>query len=201
MKIFESGLRTVAAVGTLALGGRLEAQTNAPINNPPPDYNLTPPAAGPTYGNDSIQYPYYQSQELSVDLFGAGTTGHSRYDSYYGNYQWHHARAGGGAGINYFFSNYFGVGADFLTENLDPFAYSASGNLIGRLPIGNTGLAPYVFAGGGYQFHDDRAGFGQAGLGLEYRFSRHLGVFVDGRGVFPEHHDYGLLRGGLRITF
>jgi hypothetical protein len=183
------------------LGAHLEAQTAAPANNPPAAYSLEPAAPAQAYANETIQYPDYNANELSVDLFGAGTTGHSHYDSFYGNYQWHHAHAGGGAGINYFISNYFGVGADFLAEDLNPFVYSASGNLIGRLPIGNSGFAPYLFAGGGYQFHEDRTGFGQAGLGLEFRFCHHLGIFVDGRGVFPDHRDYGFFRGGLRISF
>ncbi len=186
------------AVGTLAMAADADAQT------PPAATFQTPtvaaPVAPPSYQNDSIAYPDYQAQELSVDLFGAATTGHSRYDN--GDYRWHHAHGGGGAGINYFFCKYVGVGADTLTEGLDPFVYSASGNLICRIPIGDTGLAPCVFAGGGYQFQDDREGFGQAGAGLEFRFARHLGVFVDGRGVVPgEHRDYALFRGGLRVSF
>jgi hypothetical protein len=209
MKMIGKCLMTTVATGALVMAGQVKAQTPAPTYTPAPAYNPPapaynpPPGPPPTYANESIVYPYYHAQELSVDLFGAGTTGESRYDHYYDGYHLRHdARGGGGVGINYFFCKYVGVGADTLSEGLNPFIYSASGNVIGRIPIGNTGLAPYVFAGGGYQFHDDRTGFGQAGAGLDFRFARHLGVFVDGRGVVPgEHRDYGLFRGGLRINF
>ena len=83
-----------------------------------------------------------------------------------------------------------------------PFIDSASGNLIARLPIGNTGLAPYIFGGGGYEFDTVHQGFGQVGGGLEFRFMEHAGVFIDARYVIADKTDnYGVGRAGLRINF
>ena len=198
------------AAGAFAMVLQAHAQTAPSAYTPPPAGNPPPPNS-PAYGQ--IVYPDYHAQEVSVDFFGAGTTGNENLIHYNGNgvsasdarfngdRARRDARGGGGVGINYFFCRYVGVGADMLSENLNPFVYSASGNVIGRIPIGDTGLAPYVFAGGGYQWHYAHDGFGQAGAGLEYRFARHFGVFVDGRGVLPEHHDYGLFRAGLRVSF
>ncbi len=47
-----------------------------------------------------------------------------------------------------------------------------------------------------------KAWFGQAGAGLEYRFTRHLGLFVDARAVLPEKTTgFGVGRLGLRFAF
>lgn len=76
------------------------------------------------------------------------------------------------------------------------------GNVFLRLPIYNTGLAPYIFGGGGYQFQEVRQSLEQTGGGLEFRFCKNLGIFVDGRWVFADHtDDYALARAGLRISF
>jgi len=71
-----------------------------------------------------------------------------------------------------------------------------------RVPIFNTGIAPYVFGGAGHQFDLVQQTFGQAGGGIEFRFVRHIGLFVDARAVFPEKtKTYGEARAGLRISF
>jgi hypothetical protein len=44
--------------------------------------------------------------------------------------------------------------------------------------------------------------FGQAGAGMEYRFTPHVGVFLDARAVWPnETKYYGVARAGLRFAF
>jgi hypothetical protein len=44
--------------------------------------------------------------------------------------------------------------------------------------------------------------FGQAGGGMEYRFTPHVGVFIDARGVLPnETKLYGVARVGMRFAF
>jgi outer membrane protein W len=74
--------------------------------------------------------------------------------------------------------------------------------LIGRFPIGHGGLAPYVFGGGGYQFDVIEQWLGNVGAGLEYRFTRNWGVFIDARYVFTdETKNYGLGRLGVRFSF
>ena len=210
------------AVGSLVAAGTAAAQdtmapttpppgtTPAPVYNPPPNYAPAPnynynnnPGPGNGY-NDSIAYPKYRAQEVSIDMFATGTSGNESFDHFSGYHARRDAHAGGGVGLNYFFCRYVGVGGDTYTEDRgEPFIYSASGNVIGRIPIGNTGLAPYFFGGGGHQFGDHGSeNFGQAGGGLEYRFCPHVGLFVDGRAVIPGRHgDYGLFRGGLRISF
>jgi len=75
-----------------------------------------------------------------------------------------------------------------------------SGSLIFRLPIGETGLAPYAFCGGGYQFDPVDTSFLHAGAGLEYRFTHNVGIFVDGRWVWSDRdRNYGLARAGFRF--
>jgi hypothetical protein len=62
--------------------------------------------------------------------------------------------------------------------------------------------ACYVFGGGGYDFEGIKQGFGQAGVGLDVRIIKNLGVFADARYVFAsESHDYGVGRAGIRISF
>jgi len=150
----------------------------------------------------SLDYPKYRSQELSIDLFGSGSVGQETINHISGSRLRHDGLVGGGGGITYFFLRYLGVGGDFDAEGRHHFFDSASGNIYARLPIANTGLAPYIYGGGGYQFQDVSQSFGQAGAGLEFRFCRHVGIFVDGRYVIANRTDnYGLARAGLRVTF
>jgi hypothetical protein len=74
--------------------------------------------------------------------------------------------------------------------------------LILRLPLGQSGLAPYVFGGGGHQFDQAKFWFGQGGAGMEYRFTPHMGIFSDARGVVPNQTKYyGVARLGLGFAF
>jgi hypothetical protein len=148
-------------------------------------------------------YHFYRAQELSIDVFGSGSIGQQTIDHFTGDRIEHNGRLGAGAGLNYFFCRYIGVGGDAYTENTaHNFVDSASGNLIGRLPIGNTGLAPYIFGGGGYQFDEVDQKFAQGGGGIEFRFAKHIGFFVDARYVIADKTDnYGLGRAGLRLNF
>jgi hypothetical protein len=146
---------------------------------------------------------FYRAQELSVDVFGSGSLGEQTINNISGNKVEHNGRLGAGAGLNYFFSRYVGIGGDAYTENTaHNFIDSASGNLIGRLPIGDTGVAPYIFGGGGHQFDEVEQTFGQAGAGIEFRFAQHVGFFVDARYVFADKtQNYGVGRAGLRVNF
>lgn len=46
------------------------------------------------------------------------------------------------------------------------------------------------------------AWFVQVGAGMEYRFTRNVGVFVDARWVLPdETKNYGVARLGMRFAF
>ncbi len=159
-------------------------------------------AASP--GDSSMAYaPYYRAQEFSVDMFGSDSIHEYAINHFSGERVRKDGQAGGGVGLNYFFCRYVGVGADTLTEGReDPFIFSASGNLIVRIPILDTGIAPYAFGGGGYQFDFVRQDFGQAGAGVEFRITHHVGFFVDGRYIMADQtRNYGIGRAGLRISF
>lgn len=159
------------------------------------------PAADPGLHYDAADY--YRPYELSLDGFGTASLGESTLNNISSAGVRHNTRLGGGAGINYFITRYLGLGAELESENADGvFFDSASANLILRLPLGQSGVAPYAFGGGGHRFGENHQWFCQAGAGLEYRFTPHLGLFLDGRAVLPnETKFYGVARLGFRFAF
>jgi hypothetical protein len=161
-----------------------------------------PPLA--TRDDTSLDYPpLYRSQELDLDLFGSASLGEQTLEHISGDRFRHHSLWGGGGGLTYFFCRYVGVGGEFDAEGrTHRFVDSADGNIFLRVPILETGFAPYIFGGGGYQFENFRQSFGQAGAGLEFRFTRHVGIFADGRYVIADQSEnYAEARAGLRIAF
>lgn len=153
------------------------------------------------------QPEYYRANELSLDAFGTASENEYTLEHLGGmspqsirkNTQW-----GAGAGVNYFATRYLGIGGegDWQNDHDQPFVHSASGNLLLRLPLGDSGFAPYALGGGGHQFDGGRYWFGQAGGGLEYRFCRHMGLFVDAQAVWPnETKTFGVARAGVRLSF
>jgi hypothetical protein len=185
---------TAAVLGTLGTVYCANAQDYTTIINQQNTINQS---------NITPDYPFYRAQELSLDLFGSGSVGQPTIDHFTGGRIEQNGRLGAGAGLNYFFCRYVGVGGDAYTENTrHDFIDSASGNLIGRLPIGDTGIAPYIFGGGGYQFDEVSQRFGQFGAGIEFRFCKNVGFFVDARYVVADKTDnYGVGRAGLRLSF
>lgn len=145
----------------------------------------------------------YRSNELSLDGFGTASIGTYTLDHPSNDRIRHNTEFGAGAGINYFVTRNIGIGAEAYSENTTGvFVDNASGNLILRLPLGQSGFAPYIFGGGGHQFDAVKLWFGQAGAGMEYRFTRHVGVFLDARAVWPnETKFYGVARAGMRFSF
>ncbi|HEY3931731.1 MAG TPA: hypothetical protein VGM58_05115 [Verrucomicrobiae bacterium] len=187
---------TVAVFGTLGAVYCANAQDNTTMTT-------TTTTSQQTTTSDTTTTLFYRAHELSIDAFGSGslderTIAHLSTDRIN-----HNGRLGAGAGINYFFCRYVGIGGDAYTENTaHNFIDSASGNLIGRLPIGNSGVAPYIFGGAGHQFDEVEQTFAQGGAGIEIRFTPHIGFFVDARYVFPGKTDnYGVGRAGLRFSF
>lgn len=152
---------------------------------------------------NSDQGGLYRARELSLDAFGTASVGQYTIDHPSRSRVRRNTRLGVGAGFNYFFCKYIGIGGDGYSENTSgAFVDSAEGNLIARLPIGDSGLAPYIFGGGGHQFDLAKVSFGQFGGGIEYRFCKHVGAFVDARWVLPnETKNYGVGRAGLRYAF
>jgi hypothetical protein len=149
------------------------------------------------------QGDYYRSSELSLDGFGTASLGSYTIDHPSNNRIRQNTEFGAGAGVNYFITRYIGIGAEAYSENTTGvFIDNASGNLILRLPLGQSGFAPYAFGGGGHQFDAAKLWFGQAGAGMEYRFTPHIGVFLDARAVWPnETKYYGVARLGMRFSF
>lgn len=146
---------------------------------------------------------FYRANELSLDAFGTASLGKYSLDHLSGDRVRHNTRLGAGLGLNYFFTRNLGIGADVYSEDTKgAFIDSLSGNLTLRFPLGQSGFAPYVFGGGGYQFDLAKVWFGQAGAGMEYRFTRQVGAFVDARWVLPDETKYyGVARIGVRFAF
>jgi hypothetical protein len=145
----------------------------------------------------------YRANELSLEGFGSGSIGKYTIDHLSGKRIRDNTKLGAGVGISYFITRNLGINAEMYSQNTSGvFIDSASINAVFRMPLGQSGVAPYAFAGGGRQFELSRVWFAQGGLGLEYRFCPHVGVFVDARAVFPnETRYYGVGRLGLRVAF
>ena len=145
----------------------------------------------------------YQANEVSVDLFGTDALGQHTINHPSEQRILHHSTLGAGVGLNYFFLRYLGIGGEGYTENTaHNFVDDADGNLILRIPLGETGLAPYAYGGGGHKFDPINTSYAQLGGGLEFRFIHNFGVFVDGRYVYADKiRDYGLARAGFRLAF
>jgi hypothetical protein len=141
----------------------------------------------------------FTANELSLDAFGF--YGSQNKDG--GSGAW-----GPGAGINYFFTQNFGIGADTYADAFNsPYLLNANG--IFRFPISRSYVAPYVFAGFGRQWEHEPRWTGDFGGGIEYRLSRQIrpdlvpqvGLFADVRGVFPtEAGNFAVLRFGIRFA-
>jgi len=165
-------------------------------------------AAGAVRGTDDLVqnqgFPGpYRANELSLEAFGGATLGEHTINHLSGDRVLRNGRLGAGAGLNYFITRYVGIEGEAFTENTaHNFVDSVSGSLVLRLPLGQSGLAPYAFGGGGRQFDPLYEWFGHAGAGLEYRFTPHIGLFADARYVLTQRtRDYGLGRFGLRFIF
>lgn len=145
----------------------------------------------------------YRANELSLDLYGEGSINQQTIDNISGNRVRQDGRAGAGIGLNYFFTRYVGLSGDAYTENTHgSYVDDAGGNVVLRLPLGNSGVAPYIFGGGGHQFDPVKQTYYDAGAGIEFRITHNWGFFVDGRYVFAQDTDnFGVGRAGLRLSF
>src|SRR5437764_1040679 len=85
----------------------------------------------------------YAPREFSLDLFGSYAT-RDRHGS--GSDAW-----GIGAGFNFFFTHYLGIGVDTYADAFET-PYLLNGSAIARYPVPETALAPYAFAGFGRQW-------------------------------------------------
>ncbi len=66
-------------------------------------------------------------------------------------------------------------------------AHQVTGNLILRYPFeGPICWAPYIFGGGGGVFDGESTGFGDVGVGVEFRVTPNMGFFADWRWQFMQ---------------
>lgn len=140
----------------------------------------------------------FNANEWQADVYVAGAAGRFNHKQYTG--------VGGGLGLSYFFTRYFGIGIDDTLGSLngDCKTYdNFSGHLIGRLPIECIHLAPYAFVGGGATWGNHAtAGDGDVGVGLDYRFTKNFGIFVDSRYLYGNRNlNETLSRAGVRFAF
>lgn len=148
------------------------------------------------------QGPLYTANELSLDLFGSYLAGQRKIEDIFKT-NIRHGFWGGGVGLNYFPDKYLGIGGDInMPVNGGHLVDNISGQLIARFPIDNSGLAPYVFGGGGRTTWPAWNWEGHAGVGLEYRFNPGMGIFGDARYTWVKNTpDELLIRTGLRVVF
>jgi opacity protein-like surface antigen len=169
---------------------------------------------------------YFRANEFSIGLFAAYDWTQNYNERAIGNHAW-----GGGIDGQYFLLRYLGFSVDGNFFNEVPgdfFGSTVTGNLILRYPLDDRfpgfHLAPYVFGGVGGVFNSNNfltrvATFGHAeelnrrntndevlgdaGAGLEYRFTPHVGVFSDFRYNFVNEakNNFMTTRIGLRFAF
>jgi hypothetical protein len=162
-------------------------------------YSTSEPAQPASRDDDT---DLYHACEFSIDGSVIGAL--HEYDFNDGGLHRRNYRFGGDAGANFFFTKYIGIGGDAyaLTTHNPTFVDTSVGNLIFRIPIGNTGIAPYFFGGAGYEFEKVNQVVGGGGVGLEIRLVPHFSIFADARYLAAaKTADYGYARAGVRISF
>jgi len=149
-----------------------------------------------------IRANQYTANELSLDMFGSYVANERRIEDLFKT-NIRHGTWGGGVGLNYFFTQNFGIGGDInMPANGGKLIDNAYGQLIARIPIACSGIAPYVFGGGGRQIEPSWQWEGHAGVGIEYRLNPGWGIFTDARYTWVKNtSDEILFRGGLRFVF
>lgn len=145
----------------------------------------------------------YRAGEVDLQGFGFGTVNEHVLDHFTGRRIREHAELGAGGDLEFFPLKYVGLeGEGFSETTHHSFVNDAGGNLVLRLPIGNIGLAPYIYGGGGHEFYPENVGYIDGGGGLEYRFTRWFGIFADARYVATRRTgNYGMGRLGVTFSF
>ncbi|HSZ78702.1 MAG TPA: outer membrane beta-barrel protein [Chthoniobacterales bacterium] len=208
-KIIALALVAIASQVLPATAGEPVASSKEVVTPPPP-----PPIS------------YFRSNEFSLGLFGSYGVSFNNNVRAIGDHAW-----GGGVDGEYFPLQYLGLAVEGNFFNELPgsfFGSTVTGNVILRYPLDTAlpgfHLAPYAFGGVGGIFNQNntltriatagnqnrlnRSGeddevLGDVGVGLEYRFTPHIGLFSDARYNFvngPKNNFLGT-RVGLRFAF
>jgi hypothetical protein len=150
--------------------------------------------------------PKYTAEEFSLDLFASYINPEGKLTDLFDT-NIRHGFWGAGAGANYFFTRELGIGVDVnISDKPDDLRLvdEVTGNLLLRLPLGESGLAPYLIGSGGRGISPRYEWVYGGGVGLEYRFNPTTGIFSDARFLWAEKStadDRLLIRAGLRIVF
>lgn len=142
----------------------------------------------------------FPNNQLSLDVSGVyhksfGTFG-SQFDD-----SWRHGTFGGDVGIDYWFCKYIGIGADSWGLSKGTLLHDVDGNLFLRMPVADSGFAPYLMGGAGRNFGPDRM-LEDCGAGVQFKFNTHIGIFTDWRYIFAEKMSNStLVRAGLQFSF
>jgi hypothetical protein len=151
--------------------------------------------------------PLYSANEFSMDLFATYAHSEGEFNDLLTTDITHGEAWGAGAGLTYFFTREIGVGGDFSIADFPGTDWEVNfftGNVFFRLPLGNSGLAPYIFGGGGRGVYPVWQWLYGGGVGLEFRMNPHVGIFTDGRFLWSEKStslNELVLRAGLRLVF
>lgn len=110
---------------------------------------------------------------------------------------------GAGLDIKYFINRNFGLGIEGLYFDTEKASGAVMATETYRYPITDR-LAPYGFAGVGANGNRHKAVLaGQLGMGLEYRFTRNVGVMADYSYNLNDgpRNNFGLIKVGLNTAF
>lgn len=136
----------------------------------------------------------FSSQELSVDLFGLHASRDR--DDFRGG-----STFGVGAGVNYFFTENFGVGADTYLDDVH-WPRHIDGSFLARYPLERLSLAPYALIGAGRQYDGVAQWTAHVGAGVDFRLNKELGLFTEARHYFADKSkDFSMWRFGIRVVF
>jgi hypothetical protein len=170
--------------------------------------SLTLALARQTWGANEIDLdepsrPLFGANELCLDLYNTYTASEPDGFARVLGTNIRHGDFGAGLGVTYWPTANFGAGLDANIPRLDEVRgvlfHQVSLNFTARLPLGH--FAPYGFGGLGRDFQSGLWS-SHAGVGLEWRFQRQVGAFVDARYVFASHEtDSLMMRAGVRFPF
>lgn len=137
----------------------------------------TPPLSTSAKDTITLNDQLFRAGEVQLDAFGTGRIEDLTNLS--------ETKKGAGVGLNYFPWRAAGFGLEARGEGVDGILVDTTAvSLIGRFPSEHLRLAPEIKLGADYQWNErDWAVF--AGVGLDYRLTRRVGVAVEVRGVRP----------------
>jgi len=196
-------IQTMTVAAGLALASSASAQTTHVWSDPTGWWD--------THFAYDVNAPRYTAQEFSLDFFGSYINPEGNLDNLFDT-NIRHGAWGGGVGANYFFTSMLGLGVDFNMSDKSgsadlPLVDQVVGNLVLRLPLGNSGVSPYFIGSGGRAIGGGPLPWQWVyggGVGLEYRWNPTTGIFSDARFFWADKgtiYNRLLIRAGLRIAF